>query len=172
MPTKFTGKNPNQFFEDEYKDLVARVNAGASIVVAAATEATPVGVSGGGGGLRGSWVLIPATLDNPVATIGQSRVYFLPVELGRRPGKGISRRGQESVELWAKRKLGLTGTDAASFAFNLSQKYKREGRLAQGFLGLAKPGSPAPTSLPDSLDPVPGSVLENAFKRVEKELGL
>jgi hypothetical protein len=151
-------------FERDLESLVDGLNEISSRLNGELVKATPSGI---GGRLRRSWAWSPATKKNPQATVGTNSSYFLPLELGRKPGKGISVEGQKGVALWARRKLSLNQSQATSFAFNLSQKYKREGRPAVGFLGLASPGSPA-SSIPKS--PVPGSILAKAFSDVEKLL--
>ena len=168
MAVTTKGIPPERFYDDEYVRLLSLTNRAAALVVEKVTQATPVGVSGGGGGLRGSWVLSPATKRNPVASVGNSKKYLIPVELGRKPGSGISREGQKAVTLWARRKLGMGAKEAESFAFLLSRKYKLQGRLAQGFLGLAKEGDKAPNNLPTELDPVRGGLLADVFTQIDR----
>ena len=168
MTVRTTGQDPQQYSEQTIRELVIIVNQQAAQITREATQATPVGV---GGLLRQSWVLSPATATNPVAIVGSSREYLLPVEMGRAPGKGVSRDGQEAIALWAQRKLGTTLQEGKSLAFLLSQRYKSEGRPAQGFLGLAKPGS-VPTGNPPSgnLEPVRGSLLDRNFRELDTRL--
>ena len=102
--------------------------------------------------------------------VTSSAKYLLPVELGRLPGKGISADGQKSVALWAKRKLGLPERDARSLGFLLSRKYQREGRPAQGFIGLAGKGEKAKPVTGSELQPVSGGLLAREFKRLDSLL--
>lgn len=148
------------------RSLVMVLNEELTNLETQVVENTPSGVSGR---LRQSWKAVPATEKNPVAILGQSSNYFLPVEMGRKPGKGISEKGQKSVRRWAKLVLGLKPKDQKNFAFLLSLKYYKEGRPAVGFLGLAKPGSiPNNPNIPEN--PVPGSLLDQAFKRLQSRL--
>ena len=162
-----SGTDPKVFTEDIMRALVGAINSEATRLETELVEATPSGTSGR---MRQGWVFTPATLDNPVATVGQSVPYFLPMELGRSPGKGISQKGQEEVMRWAKLVIGLEPKDQAGFAYALSEKYKKFGRPAVGFVGLARPGqTPSSTpNIPD--DPIPGSLLASAFERIQNRL--
>jgi hypothetical protein len=158
----FKGKKPDDFYKSERKKLVAVINEEATQLETNLVAATP----GDTGALRQGWTLKPASEKGLAAIVGQNKVHFLPLELGRKPGTGISQKGQEAVSVWAKRKLGLTGQEAKSFAFLLSRKYKKFGRPAEGFAGLAKPGQPAQ---PIPNEPVGGPILES-FKRLNRRL--
>lgn len=160
----FKGKHPDNFYESERRKLVAIINEEASQLETDLVSATP----GDTGALRQGWTLKPASEKRLAAIVGQNKVHFLPLELGRKPGKGISQRGQESVAIWAQRKLGITGQEAKSFAFLLSRKYKQKGRPAEGFAGLAKPGDPA-KPLSEITEPVGGPIL-NSFRRLNRRL--
>ena len=104
-----------------------------------------------------------------MAIVGQSKRHFLPVEMGRRPGKGISARGQQSVATWGRRKLGLSPKEAKSFAYLLSRKYKREGRAATGFAGLARKGSKAKAPQAE-IQPLKTGIIGKAFTDLERRL--
>jgi len=120
-----------------------------------AVQRSPSGVSGS---LRQRWNYTP--FDGKQATLGQSQRYFLPVELGRKPGKGISEVGQRAVARWAKLKAGITDPkDARSFAYLLSEKYKRKGREPQPIIDLQP-----------NLEPKPGGELDKAFKEIDRGL--
>ena len=165
MGTK--GPNPSQYGETQNREILKALNSSVTGLYGEVVKAQPVGV---GGRLQRSWTLTPATSSNPTASIGTNSQYFLSVEMGRVPGKGISKEGQESVALWARRKLTLSEPDSRSFAFLLSRKYRREGRPAQGLLGLAQPGSQG-ASIPKTLDQtVPGSLLREGLSNLEKSL--
>lgn len=172
---KTKGINASAYSEEKLRELVAFINEEATELESELVKDTPANF----GRLKGGWVLTPATLKQkrPKAIINQSVSYFLPVELGRSPGKGISKNGQKDVARWAKLVLGLKESKTKSssvtpktFAFLLSQKYKKEGRPALGFVGLAKPGE-IPSSTPNIPDePVQGSLLYGAFDRIKANL--
>ena len=167
MSNQTKGPNPSQYGQDRTREVLKTLNTVVTGLYGDVVKAQPVGV---GGRLQRSWTLTPATSTNPVASIGTNSQYFLPVEMGRVPGKGISREGQESVTLWARRKLGMTEQDAKGLAFMLSRKYKREGRPAQGLIGLAQPGSRG-EKVPKTLDQaVRGSLLSQGLDRLQREL--
>lgn len=166
MQVAFKGDRPPEFYLKSRRELVSIINDEASRMETELVQATP----GDRGGLRRGWTLKPATEDRLTAVVGQSSSYFLPVELGRRPGKGISQRGQEEVAKWALRNKIIARQRAAqSFAYLLSQKYKREGRPAVGFAGLAQPGSMPPSQLPTNLEPKRGPILDG-FERLKRRL--
>lgn len=170
----YSGITPQQFAQDKIKAFVNLANEEGLQIESELVKDSPANF----GRLKGGWVFTPATIEKPRAIVNQSVSYFLPVEMGRAPGKGISKEGQTQVARWARLVLGLKDerstkktregkTSAKTFAFLLSQKYKREGRPAVGFVGLAEPGK-TPTSqgqkVPDQL--IPGSLLDVAFKRI------
>ena len=162
-----TQQLPSEYLEFQQRQILQLLNTVAGEAYREIVRAMPVGV---GGELQRSWVYIPGSLQNPIALIGTNSQYFLPVEMGRVPGKGISKEGQESVALWAKRKLGKSPQESRSFAYLLSEKYKREGRDAQGLIGLAPQGSQG-QKIPADLDAtVTGSILHKQFKKLEAEL--
>lgn len=121
------------------------------------------------GGLKGGWRLTPATLKDPSVTLSQNQIYFLPLELGRKPGTGLNQDGIDSVTLWAKRKLGLGERESKSLAYTYSRKLKREGSKAKGFAGLANEGdNPKPPS--ENLEPVQGGLIYEALRKIERTL--
>lgn len=160
-----SGENPLAHWNKSIKDLLRIVNQGAVELESDLVKASPVGVAGG---LKGGWTLSLATEANPTAIVGQNKSYFYAVEMGRKPGKGISAEGQVSVQLWAKRVLGLE--DTRSFAYQLSRKYKAEGRKAQGFAGLAKPGSMPGSSLGNDIEPMPGGLIDTHLRRIRDRI--
>lgn len=153
-----------EFFDDLEESLVDKLNKAAIDLNQEIVRAMPVGV---GGELSRSWSFQPASEAHPVARVGTSSAYFIPLEVGRKPGKGISQEGQESVALWGRRKLSMAAQESKGFAYLLSQKYKKEGRPSAGLIGLAVPNSPAQAPLKD---PVPGSILDRAFKNLKGSL--
>lgn len=170
MSVIFSGDDPTIFLRKTQREVVAILNEEASQLETDLVSATPADT----GNLRQGWTLRPATILNKVAIVGQSKVHFLPTEFGRKPGKGISAEGQEAVSVWAARKLGLdnstVGGEADQFARALSQKYIRMGRPAQGFAGLAIPGTVPTGNPPENIKPV-GGPIKAGFDRLRRRLG-
>ena len=174
---RFVGDDPTTFAEEKLRRFVSLLNEEATKIESDLVRDTPANF----GRLKGGWSVNPATLDRPGASIDQSVQYYLAVEMGRKPGKGISEKGQKQVARWAKLVLGLKNKPSKkarkngaisnkTFAYLLSEKYKREGRPAVGFVGLAKPGV-TPKSTPRVPDePVSNSLLKKAFTRVNRRL--
>lgn len=160
---EYKGISPADFFKQSMLEVITRVNQETLDFEREIIEATPVGVAGY---LRQGWSVQLATFDSPIVKISQARRYFIPVEVGRRPGKGISQEGMVSLRRWAKRKLGLNRPQAAALAKATATKYYKKGRPAQGFLGLAKKGDKAPASLPEEITPVRDSILYNYFRAI------
>lgn len=167
MVAKYFGLDPKQFGEQEIREIVRALNEESVKLESGLVKASPSGVSGQ---LRQSWQVIPASPSSPTAIIGTSSGYFLPVEMGRRPGSGISAEGQESVTLWARRVLGLSQQEGSSLAFLLSRKYKEQGRPAQGFAGLAKEGTIPSGDPGEDIEPLPGGMIEATFSRLSNRL--
>jgi hypothetical protein len=65
--------------------------------------------------------------------------------------------------------LGLDTKQATNLAYGLSKKYRRQGRPAQGFAGLAIPGS-IPTQLSEQLNPISGGLIDLAFRELDRRL--
>jgi hypothetical protein len=165
MAVTTTGLTPDEFWGKERAQLIATVNASFADLESDLVEATP----GDTGMLRQGWTFSPATERKPTAIIGQSKMHFLPTELGRRPGKGISQKGQESVSRWGRRKLGLGMKESQSFAYLLSRKYKREGRVAMGFAGLARKGSKA-KAVSEEIKPLDNGIIGKAFADLRRRI--
>jgi hypothetical protein len=162
------GTPPSRYGEDKQRQLLRVLNTSATGLYGQVVKSMPVGI---GGRLQRSWTLTLASLENPQASIGTNSTYFLPLELGRKPGSGISKEGQDSVTLWAQRKLTLSEPEARGLAFTLSQKYKREGRPATGLIGLALAGAPGGQPIPKTLEQtIPGSLLNNALQELERNI--
>jgi hypothetical protein len=156
MPKKATtrGIPPDKFFRRIKEGTKEAIDTEMLQLEKLAAEATPVNF----GALKQGWFYTP--FNGSQAVLSQSKSYFLPVELGRKPGKGISAVGQKAVARWAKLKLGITEPkSAASFAYALSQKYKREGRPANPVINLDR-----------NLEPIPGGLLDKTFKEIDKAL--
>lgn len=167
MTLSTSGPNPTEFWNKEFRTLIRILNSEALKLERNLVEKTPTGVSST---LRQAWFVRAASQQSPVAEVANSQAYLLPVELGRQPGSGISAEGQESVAEWARVKLGLDFSAAKGMAFALSQKYKRQGRPAKGFIGLAVPGTIPSGDLPEVLEPISGSTLDQSFKRLRARL--
>jgi hypothetical protein len=163
---KFKGKPPEEYSREKIQQLADVLNHAALNLERDLVGGTPFDT----GRLKGGWVMTPASVGNPVAIVGQSLAYFLSVEMGRAPGKGISIEGQGSVAKWAKRKLGLSEEEAMGLASGLSRKYQKFGRPAVGFVGLAKPGKVPGANQPLPERPIKGSLLEKAFSDLRAEL--
>lgn len=160
---------PQAFYEKERRKLLQILTEEVGKLEADLVEASPVGV---GANLRNSWGFTPPTIADPKAIVSNNANYFLAVERGRRPGKGISRKGKEAVRLWAKRKLGLSEKEGKALAFLLSRKYKMEGRPAQGFAGLYQPGETPTTtrSTTGLIEPIEGGIIKKAFDELNRRL--
>lgn len=166
MSVSYKGPNATQFYFRQRRKLVQIVNEELAQLETDLVEATPADT----GNLRQGWSIRPATETSLVGLIGQSKRHFLPVEMGRKPGSGISQEGQESVATWARRKLGLSGEEAESFAYNLSRKYFREGRPAVGFAGLAEPGQAGGQYGSGKLEPTNGGLIAKSFRTLDRRL--
>lgn len=160
MAVFYTGSNPLQFGEDTFRQDLKVVNARLLKLEADLIKASPVGVSGQ---LKQGWTFKGATMSDPVAVLSNTQAYLLPVEMGRLPGKGINQQGQESVALWAVRVLGAKPGEAKGIAYALSQKYKRFGRKATGFMGLANPGDAPKPYDPNNMEPTKNGLIGVAF---------
>lgn len=167
------GTQPNEFWNRKQGDLVKLINETGIELEGALVKASPTGTASF---LKGGWSFKRATNRNPVGIIGQTQDYFLPVELGRKPGKGISPKGKESVALWAQRVLSMdnseVGGEADQFANYLSVKYFREGRPAQGFAGLARVGTIPTNTDRDTFEPIEGGLIKEHLDRLRSRLRL
>jgi hypothetical protein len=161
-----SGTPPEEYYKKTRQEIANILNDTAANLESDLVAATPADT----GNLRQGWTSRFANEQNLTAIVSQSKQYFLPLEMGRKPGKGISQQGQQSVKRWASRKLGLGDTEADSFAFLLSQKYKREGRPAEGFAGLAHPGDNPVSNTSDNIQPVSGGLIDDAFQNLKNKL--
>ena len=59
-----------------------------------------------------------------IGIVGTAISYGGPVEFGRLPGK---QPPIDAIELWVRRKLGISGNEARSVAFLIARKIGREG---------------------------------------------
>ena len=66
-----------------------------------------------------------------LGVVGTPSPYAPVIEDGRKPGKGVSKAGQEALALWAVGKLGVTPKKARSVAFLVSRKIKARGIAAK-----------------------------------------
>lgn len=159
----YSGDDPDRHLEQVRNQIKNAINETVAELETELVRNTPADT----GRLRQTWSSRFADDDNLVGIVGQSSRYFLPLELGRKPGKGISRQGQESVARWGRRKLGIS--DGKGFAYLLSQKYKTEGRKAEGFAGLARPGD-NPVSSQGEIKPVSGGIIQNNLNKLQRRL--
>lgn len=168
MLLRTNGVDPDDLVDQLKRRIVTEINQSATDLYRSLSNDTPVGVAGQ---LRQGWQLHLASMNDPEAAIAQSNPYFLALELGRKPGKGISADGQAEVAIWASRVLGATPSEARGFAYLLSRSYKERGRPARGFAGLARPGDPpkTPSDLND-IKPIKGGLISEAFKQLDARL--
>lgn len=164
MGVTFRGVPPDGFYKKTIGELVSILNDEGTRLESELVRDSP----GDLGGLRGGWVYKPATPTRLVGVVSNPIKHFLPLELGRKPGKGISAKGQAQVAKWAVRKGVVPANESKSFAFLLSRKYKAVGRPAEGFAGLAKPGQQA-KPISEVLEPV-GGPIKDAFDRLAARL--
>ena len=167
MGVTYRGIPPERYWGERQHQIRLAVNEVLANLEAKLVVNTPVGV---GGRLKGGWSFKPMLPGIDSASVGQSLNYFLPLELGRRPGKGVDQKGRESIALWARRKLGLSPQEANGLSFVLSRKYKLEGRPAVGFAGLAMPGDRPQSGEPANLEPVNGGIIFQAFAELDNRL--
>lgn len=167
MAVTYRGIPPERYWGERQHKFRSVVNEVLANLEAELVTNTPVGV---GGRLKGGWSFQPMLPGVDSASVGQSLKYFLPLELGRRPGKGADQKGRESIALWARRKLGLSPQEARGLAFVLSRKYKLEGKPAVGFAGLAMPGARPQSGEPENLEPVSGGLISQAFVELDNRL--
>ncbi len=167
MTVTYRGIPPEKYWGERRHKFMLAVNEVLANLEAKLVTSTPVGI---GGRLKGGWSFQPMLPGTDSANIGQSLKYFLPLELGRQPGKGVDQKGRESIALWARRKLGLGPQEARGLAFVLSRKYKLEGRPAVGFAGLAAPGDRPRSSQPENLEPIKGGLIFQALAELDNRL--
>jgi hypothetical protein len=139
------------FFADE--DLAARFDREISTTLRElgllgqrlVVGGTPAGVASGGGGLRGSIFTELRGQPGARAQVIGSPLFYAPiVEVGRRAGQRPP--PMPPMLLWVRRKLGLSGAQAAHVAFLVARKIGRRGtpgafmfqRAAQQLQGYAQ----------------------------------
>ncbi|CBA17787.1 hypothetical protein AHIS1_p075 [Acaryochloris phage A-HIS1] len=166
MTVTTIGPDPKRFSKELFREVLLIINSEMLTLNREIVKDSPADV----GLLKNSWNFVNATAALPLAVLGTSSSYFLPVEMGRAPGKGISAEGQQSVAAWANRVLSISGPKAKGFAFLLSQKYKREGRKAVGFAGLAKPGTIPSGSREATIPEIAGGKIDITFRKIERRL--
>ncbi|CBA17891.1 hypothetical protein AHIS2_p084 [Acaryochloris phage A-HIS2] len=168
MATQTFGPDPKKYSKEIKRQITLVINSEMLALQGKIISNSPVDV----GILKNSWNYLPATTVLPTGILGTTSKYFLPVEMGRAPGKGISAEGQDAVAAWATRVLQVSQPEAQDVAFLLSQKYKRQGRPAIGFAGLAVPGSTPRTSQTRSIiKELPGGLIDRTFRAIDRKLG-
>lgn len=93
----------------------------------------PTGVSGGGGGLRGSIARDRRNISKYVISVGSNLRYSKPVEFGSRPHWPPP----GSLKRWARLKLGVPAARLDSADFLIRRKIASEGTDPQPFLNPA-----------------------------------
>lgn len=118
--------NPSQVTQEMRRAYKLHLLRAGLIFQGEVVPRTPFGVTGK---LRRGWV---TEMENDAScVVYNSEEYALPVELGRKPGKGIPLK---PLRLWARRVLGLTEErDINSVAFLISRKAKLQGLEGQFF---------------------------------------
>jgi hypothetical protein len=116
-----------QRFDREIMATLAELGA---LGQARVVSRTPTGVSGGGGGLRGSIFTEAYGVPGRRGQIIASSVYYAPiVEKGRTPGARRPPLGP--ILLWVTRKLGISGP-SPHVAFLVSRKIGQVGTTGVG----------------------------------------
>lgn len=72
-----------------------------------------------------------STPTGALGVVGSASIAALVLEQGRKPGKGVSKEGQEALAVWAQEKLGVTKVEGLGIAHALSFKYKLHGLPAK-----------------------------------------
>ncbi len=127
--------NPEKFKRIVSKSVNEALVKGGNFMLAALKRATPVGATGA---LRLSWVM--DIVGNPnqgkmiEINIYSPSKYLRVVDQGRKAGP-VSREGIKSLQLWVKRKLGVTGeAKSLGIAFAIAQKKKTQDTPGQFFV--------------------------------------
>jgi len=105
-----TAKASTLHLEGQVKDRIPAASGKTRESVHSDAFSTPVGVIG---------------------TVGSSMATATFLELGRKPGSGVSREGQEALGQWAKEKLGVSEKEVRNVVFLISRKIKKKGLEAK-----------------------------------------
>lgn len=62
-----------------------------------------------------------------LGVVGSTSPYAPVIEEGRKPGRGVSQAGQQSIALWAEKVLGVAPAEALGVAYLVARKIKRVG---------------------------------------------
>ena len=65
-----------------------------------------------------------------IGTVGSSQPTATFLELGRKPGTGVSKAGQEALGVWAREKLGISEKEVRSVVFLIARKIRKHGTPA------------------------------------------
>lgn len=98
-----------------------------------ATVKAPTGVSGGGGGLRGSITRDRRQISKFVVSVGSNLGYAKAIEFGSRPHWPPP----GSLARWARLKLGVPAARVQSVDYLIRRKISKKGTKAQPFLNPA-----------------------------------
>ena len=126
------------------RELLAATNEGLMLLRHQLDSTIPRGWGGRSGlGMAGSITSDAfSTPTGALGVIGTSVSHAPVVELGRRPGKGVSEQGRVALGAWVMAVLGVTDPKRVkNIAFLISQKIKREGLPAQRPFGRAAEAS-------------------------------
>ncbi len=91
-------------------------------------DAWPVGISNSREQITSDAFSTPT---GALGVIGTPSPYAPVIEDGRKPGKGVSRAGQDAIAAWAVGKLGVSPKAAKGVAYLISRKIKAQGIAAK-----------------------------------------
>jgi hypothetical protein len=113
---------------------------------------------------------VKSTISDREAKISMN-AYVLPLEFGLPVGYRYDGSVLELAK-WVIRQGMATGSDhALSIAYAIINKWRRQGRVSKGFLGLQVSGViPSTAAFPEEIEVVPGSAVDRVFKRFERQI--
>jgi hypothetical protein len=111
------------------RELMAAMTEATMLLQREVTEYIPRGATG----LTAASVTsdVFSTSAGVLGVVGSSQPSALFVEAGRRPGKGVSKDGQEALGAWAKAVLGVSEEEKKGVVFLIARKIKRDGIVAK-----------------------------------------
>lgn len=120
------------------------------------------------GALKASWKLEEANLVNEKGTLWTDNTYFPKVEAGLPKGYVVGSPERQRLIGWVMAKKGLSAFNAPFMVTKVAEKYRAVGRKGQGYVGAA------PKEVPKQLgafpkEPVKGGLIDQAFRRLDKE---
>lgn len=124
-------------------------------------QGTPAGV-GGQAGLRGSiFGEVRKTGSKMIAVVGTPLKYGEVIELGRRPGSAFP--PLDAIELWLRRKVGLSPRDAHIAAYPVARRialYGFKSPNTQGFRMFEKAFAKNQSWITEQLDRIPARIAQ------------